>query len=205
MTRRDAPATHRNRDPILEVLRRWLIKPAHVLEIASGTGQHAIYFTSKLPHLVWQPSDRDSEALASIESWVAEEGGANVVPPILLDASAPEWPAEAAGVDAIFNANMIHISPWPVAEGLFAGAGRILANEALLFLYGPFKIDGQATAPSNVAFDEDLRRRDPEWGVRNLEEVEALARAAGIELIEINDMPANNKLIVFRKGRGRVR
>jgi SAM-dependent methyltransferase len=199
--RRDAPATGRNREPILQVLARWLDTRARVLEIASGTGQHAVYFGSQLPHLEWQPSDADPEALVSIESWIAEEGTANLATPIALDATAARWPVESGErFDAIFNANMIHISSWSVAEGLFAGAGRVLAPGGLLFLYGPFRVDGRDTAPSNAAFDENLRQRNPEWGVRDLEAVEALARGAGLEEVEVNEMPANNKLIVFRTG-----
>ncbi len=202
MSRRDAPATHRNRTPILRVLGRWLTGPARVLEIASGTGQHAIYFAAQLPHLSWQPSERDPDALASIESWIAAEGGANVAAPIELDACATAWPSQR--VDAVFNANMIHISPWSVAEGLFAGAGRILGRAGLLFLYGPFKVAGRHTAPSNLAFDADLRQRNSSWGVRDLEALEELARGVGLELVEKNDLPANNKLLVFgRPGRSR--
>jgi SAM-dependent methyltransferase len=201
MSRRDAPATHRNRDPILEVLARWLTDPARVLEIASGTGQHAIYFARFLSHVSWQPSDADPDALASIGSWIADEGPSNVANPIELDASAATWPTEvgAHSFDAIFNANMIHISPWRVAEGLFEGAGRVLCDEGVVFLYGPFFERGRAAAPSNIAFDEDLRRRNPEWGIRHLEAIEDLARRAGLGLVEKNEMPANNKLIVFRK------
>jgi hypothetical protein len=200
MSRRDAPATHRNRAPILAILGRWLSGPARVLEIASGTGQHAVYFAAQLPDLSWQPSERDSGALASIESWIELEGVANVAAPIVLDACATTWPSQR--VDGVFNANMIHISPWPVAEGLFAGAGRILEDAGLLFLYGPFKVAGRHTAPSNEAFDADLRRRDASWGVRDLEALEELARGVGLELVEKNDLPANNKLLVFgRSGR----
>jgi len=195
MSRRDAPATHRNRAPILAVLRRWLTGPARVLEVASGTGQHAVHFAAQLPHLSWQPSERDLDALASIQSWIAAEGGANIAAPIELDACATAWPGPR--VDAVFNANMIHISPWPVAEGLFAGAGRILEDAGLLFLYGPFKVAGRHTAPSNEAFDADLRQRDSSWGVRDLEAVEQLARGVGLELVERNDLPANNMLLVF--------
>lgn len=201
MSRRDAPATHRNRGPILDVLSRWLTEPARVLEIASGTGQHAIHFTGALSHVSWQPSDADPDALASIENWVAEEGSPNVAPPVELDASAATWLAEieAERFDAIFNANMIHISPWYVAEGLFAGAGRVVRDGGYLFLYGPFLVSDQDTAPSNIAFDEDLRRRNPEWGIRDLEAVEELADREGFSLVEKNDLPASNKLIVFRK------
>lgn len=208
MTRRDAPATHRNREAILDVLVRWLMPnenepekgPTRVLEIASGSGQHASYFGSKLPHLNWQPSDHDRSALASIDGWASEaieEAGAQIAPAVVLDARSPVWPIDSA--DVVFNANMIHISPWAVAEGLFAGAGRILSHGGLLFLYGPFRIGGNDTSPSNAAFDADLRRRHSEWGVRDLERVEALARDRGLEPIESNEMPANNKLIVFRK------
>jgi len=201
MTRLDAPATGRNRGPILEVLAHWLAAagPCDVLEIASGTGQHAVFFAAALPQLRWQPSDRDPEALASIEAWRAEAGRSNVLPPIRVDVSEEDWGVDR--VDAIFNANMIHIAPWSVAEGLFRGAGRRLGPDGLLFLYGPFRVDGRHTAPSNAAFDADLRRRDPEWGVRDLERVFELARAAGLRPLETRDMPANNKLVVFRRER----
>ena len=201
MSRRDAPATHRNRDPILDVLARWLTEPARVLEIASGTGQHAIYFARILSHVSWQPSDADPDALASIESWIADEGSSNVQNPIELDASSATWPVEVGAdrYDAIFNANMIHISPWHVAEGLFAGAGRALRDAGIMFLYGPFFENGQDAAPSNVAFDQELRRRNSEWGIRDLGAIEELARRAGLSRVEKNDLPANNNLIVFRK------
>jgi SAM-dependent methyltransferase len=201
MTRRDAPATHRNREPILEVLARWLTEPARVLEVASGTGQHSVYFSTRLPHVTWQPSDADAGALSSIESWVAEEGPSNLLAPIELDASATIWPesVERTDFDAIFNANMIHIAPWRVAEGLLSGAGRRLREGGLLFLYGPFRIGGLDTALSNAAFDVDLRKRNSEWGVRDLETVERVARESSLEIVETNDMPANNKLIVFAR------
>lgn len=200
MSRRDAPATHRNREPIARILRRWISGPARVIEIASGTGQHAVYFAAELPELSWQPTDAEPSALPSIEAWIEEAGATNVAPPILLDASDSSWPLEPVDrVDAIFNANMIHISPWATAEGLFAGAGRILAPDGLLILYGPFKQAGVHTAPSNAAFDEDLRRRDPRFGVRDLEEVAALGEKAGLSLVERNTMPANNMLLVFQR------
>ena len=213
MTRLDAPATRRNRGPILEVLARWLGPPAgerdstsapgrstealRVLEIASGTGQHAVFFAESLPQLCWQPSDVDPEHLESIEAWRSEAQLANVAAPIRLDVRAVDWDVEP--VAAIFNANMIHIAPWPVAEGLFAGAGRVLEAAGLLFLYGPFRIGDRHTAGSNEAFDADLRRRNPEWGVRDLERVVETAVAAGLQLVETNDLPANNKLVVFRR------
>ncbi len=203
MTRRDAPATHRNREPIAEVLESWLEGPTRVLEIASGTGQHAVYLAGRLPHLSWQPSDADPEALESISSWRREAGPGNVAEPVALDAAAGSWPVDE--VDAIFCANLIHIAPWRVAEGLFAGAGRLLGEGGLLLIYGPFRIGGEHTAPSNAAFDESLRARDPAWGVRALEAVEALAEREGLALVRRHEMPANNQLLVFRAlGRDRV-
>jgi len=203
MTRRDAPATRRNRDPILGILARWLAPAAggsatnDVLEIASGTGQHAAYFAEAMPHLRWHPSDADRDALESIEAWRSEVARGWVAPPILLDVHRADW--GVAPVEAIFNANMIHIAPWAVAEGLFAGAGRVLRPGGLLFLYGPFRVGGRHTAPSNEAFDADLRRRDPAWGVRDLERVVEEAERGGLRLVETNEMPANNKLLVFRR------
>lgn len=205
MTRLDAPATQRNRSPILEILARWLPQPAdasasrsiEVLEIASGTGQHAVFFAGALPHSNWQPSDPDPAHLESIDAWRAEARLENVAPAIRLDVRDREW--IVGPVDVLFNANMIHIAPWTAAEGLFAGAGRVLVAEGLLFLYGPFRVAGRHTAPSNEAFDADLRRRNAEWGVRDLERVAALAESAGLRLVETNDMPANNKLLVFQR------
>ncbi len=198
--RRDAPATGRNREPILAVLARLLPTPGLVLEIASGTGQHAAFFASRLPHVEWQPSEPDAGAFASIEAWAEEAraaAGARVRPPVKLDARALAWPIENCG--AIFNANMIHISPWEVCLGLLAGAGRVLTAEGPLVLYGPYRVDGAHTADSNAAFDTSLRGRDPSWGVRDLEEVEAAAAAQGLDLEERVPMPANNQLLVFRK------
>ena len=205
MTRLDAPATQRNRGPILAVLERWLAVPGEaprstsidVLEVASGTGQHAVFFAQALPQLRWQPSDLDPDHLESIEAWRAETRLENIVPPIRLDVRDRDWSVGPVG--ALFNANMIHIAPWSVAEGLFAGAGRVLVAQGLLFLYGPFRVGDRHTAPSNVSFDADLQRRNPEWGVRDLERVVLLAESAGLRLVETNDMPANNKLLVFRR------
>jgi Protein of unknown function (DUF938) len=199
MTRLDAPATGRNRAPILAILARWLAtgEPIRLLEIASGTGQHAVHFAAALPHVAWQPSDPDADSLASIAAWRAESGLANLAAPIRLDVRDAEW--GVGRVDAIFNANMIHIAPWAAAEGLFAGAGRVLAPFGLLFLYGPFFFADRPTVPSNQAFDASLRARDAEWGVRAFEQVVATAARAGLDWVETNDMPANNFLIVFRR------
>jgi len=192
-----AAATDRNRDPILAVLRRVLPVGARVLEVGSGTGQHASYFATALPSTLWQPSDRDGESLDSIAAWTASGGCTNVVPPLRLDVVVVPWPV--ATFDAIFSANMMHIAPWQACVGLMRGAQAHLVRGGVLVLYGPFKIGGQHTAPSNAAFDEDLRRRDPAWGVRDLESVLAEAHTNGLTLEERVEMPANNQMLVFRK------
>jgi len=199
MSKRDAPATQRNREPILEVLARWLTTPARVLEIASGTGQHAAFFAASLPNLSWQPSDQSPDGFDSIEAWSAEAGLTNVAPPVVLDAEKDSWPVNRGEIDVIFNANMIHISPWTVGLSLFAGAGRTLEPGGLLFLYGPFKVGGAHTAPSNADFDQSLKSRDPSWGIRDLEEVISVAATHDLAHVETNDLPANNKLLVFRR------
>lgn len=193
--RQYAPATERNREPILAVLRRVL--PAHglALEIASGTGEHAVHFARALPGLTWQPSDPNSTAIASISAWAEEAGLPNLRPPLILDASAETWPIARA--DAIVCINMIHISPWLATLGLMRGAGRALGPGGVLYLYGPYKRDGQHTAPSNAAFDESLRRQNPEWGVRDLERVIEVADAQGLRHQETVAMPANNLSVVF--------
>jgi hypothetical protein len=194
MARLQFPATARNRDPLLDVLRPRL--PAgRVLEVASGSGEHAVYFAAALPHLVWQPTDLEPEHLASIEAWRAETGLPNVLPGLRLD-TLGAWPD--GRYDALFCANMVHIAPWPVAEALFAGAARLLPAGAPLLTYGPYTFDGAHTAPSNVSFDASLRARNPEWGVRD---VAALAAAApGFRLEESVPMPANNFCLVWRRG-----
>lgn len=197
--KRDAPATHRNREPILEILERWLAPSARVLEVASGSGQHAVFFAERLPTLDWQPSDADAESLDSIAAWIADTPASGVRPPLRLDASEDPWPIEPGSFDAVFNANMIHISPWEVGQGLLRGAGRALVPAGLLFLYGPFRVGGAHTSASNASFDAGLRERDPRWGVRDLEDVVATAEAHGLERVETNEMPANNKLVVFRR------
>ncbi len=195
--RRVAAAAERNRDPILAVLSRVLPAAGTVLEVASGTGQHAAYFAPRLPRLVWQPSDPDPEMRASIAAWVAGTGAGNLKPPLDLDVLSPSWPVESAAV--VVAINMIHIAPWAACEGLLAGAGRLLDGGGILYLYGPFHVDGRATAPSNADFDDSLRRRNPEWGVRDVGDVVAAAAAHGLELSETVDMPANNMSVVLRR------
>lgn len=194
MSKQFAPATARNREPIREVLVRVFAGVESVLEIASGTGEHAAYLAAALPWLVWQPSDVDATARASIAAWC--EGLENVRAPVALDASSPAWPVEHAG--AIACINMIHISPWDATLGLIAGAARVLDARGLIFLYGPYLIDGE-TAPSNRAFDASLRARDPRWGVRELRDVEAAAATHGFALRELIAMPANNHSLVFAR------
>lgn len=193
--RRHAPATDRNRDAILEVLRANLPAAGTVLEIASGTGQHAVHFAAGLPGLTWQPSDPDPGLRASIAAWRAEASLPNLREPLALDAAAADWPVERA--DGVICVNMIHIAPWAAALGLFAGAARILPVGAPLLLYGPFRRGGRHTAPSNAAFDADLKARNPTWGVRDLEEVERAA--AEFTLAETVAMPANNLTVVLRR------
>ena len=195
--RRHAPATARNRQPILEVLRRHLPEAGLVLEVASGSGEHVMHFAANLPKLVFQPSDPDSDARASIDDWARETGLGNVRSALALDAQSKAWPVEQA--DAILCCNMIHIAPWPAATGLIAGAGRLLSRDGLLYLYGPYRRGGRHTAPSNDAFDRDLRRRNPAWGVRDLEEVAACANENGFGAPEIVEMPANNLSLIFRR------
>lgn len=195
--RREAPAAQRNRQPILDVLRPELPAKGTVLEIASGTGEHVVHFAAARPDLVFQPSDPDASARASIDDWVRTLGLGNVRPAMLLDVTAQAWPVERA--DAVLCSNMIHISPWQATEGLVAGAGRVLPPQGLLFLYGPYRRGGRHTAPSNEAFDQDLRRRNPAWGVRDLEAVADLAAANGFAPPRIVEMPANNLAVLFRR------
>ncbi|HET6582309.1 MAG TPA: DUF938 domain-containing protein [Nannocystaceae bacterium] len=193
--RRFAAATARNREPILEVLRRVLPATGTVLEIASGTGEHAVHFARNLPALQWQPSDADDDALASIAGWREHEQLANLRAPLRIDVTADAWPIDR--IDAIFCANMIHIAPWECALGLLAGAGRHLRAGGVLVTYGPYRIGGAHTAASNERFDADLRARDPSWGVRDLEDVATAAEQHGLHLRERVAMPANNFTLVF--------
>jgi len=195
--RQQAPAAARNRDPILAVLRGVLPRTGTVLEIASGSGEHVLHFARALPGLVFQPSDPNPEARQSIAAWAAESGLANLRPPLALDAASPPWPVTTA--DAVLCINMIHISPWAATEGLMRGAAAILPPGAPLYLYGPYRRAGVPTAPSNEAFDRDLRGRDPSWGLRELEAVTNLADAAGFSGPAVTEMPANNLSIVFRR------
>jgi SAM-dependent methyltransferase len=193
--RQHAPATARNRDAILAVLHRLAPGSGTVLEVASGSGEHAAHFAAALPGLVFQPTDPDAARRASIDAWCA--GIANVRPALALDATTGPWPA--GPFDLLLCCNMIHIAPWEAAEGLVAGAGRVLAPGGTLLLYGPFRRQGVKTAPGNEAFDADLRARNPQWGVRDLESVDALARAAGFGGAEITEMPANNLCVAWRR------
>jgi SAM-dependent methyltransferase len=192
-----APAAERNKEPILEVLRRWLPPHGTVLEIASGTGQHVAHFAQALPSLAWQPSDIGVDGQESIRAWIAAERLSNVRPPLVLDVGRHPWPIDRAA--AVICINMIHISPWQATLDLMAGAGRILDEGGILFLYGPYRRFGDHTAPSNAAFDADLRARDPAWGVRDLEAVTDAARGAGLTFCEAVPMPANNFSVIFRK------
>jgi cyclopropane fatty-acyl-phospholipid synthase-like methyltransferase len=194
-----APAAARNQEPILAVLHLILPETGHVLEIASGTGQHAVAFAAAFPGLSWQPSDPDPTARASIADRVAQAGLANLRPPLDLDVSEPDWDrAIAEPVDAIVCINLLHIAPWRACEGLMGGARRILRPSGLLYLYGAYIRDGHHTAPSNAAFDRALRRQNPEWGVRDLAQVVACAKQHELRLERVVEMPANNLSVVFR-------
>jgi len=195
--RRRHPSAERNKGPILGVLRRILPGSGTVLEIASGTGQHVVHFAAALPHLAFQPSDPDPGCRESVAGWIGEAGVSNISPPLGVDVRLPDWGVDTA--DAVICANMIHIAPWACAEGLAAGAARLLPAQGPLVIYGPFKRDGAHTAPSNEAFDASLRAQDPDWGIRDLEAVEALGEAHGLVLEEIVEMPANNLTVVLRK------
>jgi SAM-dependent methyltransferase len=191
------PHVERNREPILAVLKRLLPARALVLEMASGSGEHAAFFAKALQGASWLPSDIDPKALASIAAFRAEAAVPNLLAPVRLDATAEVWPVKR--VNAIVCCNMIHIAPWAACQGLIAGAGRVLQPGGILFLYGPFKIDGHHTARSNQEFDAWLRGQNPEWGIRDIGDVRALATEHGLTLAETVPMPANNLSVVFRR------
>jgi cyclopropane fatty-acyl-phospholipid synthase-like methyltransferase len=196
--RQQSPSAARNREPILAELRRVLPANAKVLELASGSGEHAVFFARAMPGVSWRPSDPGAEARASIAAWIEAEGLGNVAPPVEIDVTAPDWGVDAqAPFDALVAINMIHISPWEATLGLMAGARRLLRAGGVLFTYGAYKRNGAHTAPSNESFDVWLKQRDERFGVRDLAEVEAAANAQGLTLREIVEMPANNFTLVF--------
>lgn len=197
--RRSAPAAQRNREPIANVLREWLPATGLVLEIASGSGEHVVHFAEAFPALTWQPSDLHPDALQSIEAWRSDAALPNIRPPLVIDASAGDWPIQQA--HAVLSINMVHISPWEAALGLIAGAAKLLNEGQPLVLYGPWLEAGAAPEPSNFAFDEDLRRRDPTWGLRVVEDFAAAAAPAFV-LAERRRMPANNLMLLFRRTAG---
>src|SRR5882672_5904006 len=204
--RLDAPAFHRNHQAIRAVLQRYLAGASgDVIEAGSGTGQHVVDFARRFPDIVWWPSDLNAAHLKSIEAWRAHTGLSNIRPPLRIDLSDADWCPEMQDGSgpgkllAVFCANVIHIAPWRVTEGLFAGAARYLRADGRLFLYGPFKRAGKHTALSNAVFDTSLRERDAEWGVRDIVDLERLAAGVGLGLIEIAEMPANNMILVFER------
>ena len=193
-----APAASRNRDPILAALRTHLPERGLVLEIAAGSGEHALHFASALPNLQWLPTDADPDALASIVAWRAHGGSPNLLAPLRLNAADPaSWPVRR--VDAVVCINMVHISPWAATEGLITGAAGVLPSGGLLFLYGPFLEPGVETEPSNLDFDLSLKSRNPAWGLRSVDDVSDLGRRQGLTLEMRLEMPANNLSLIYRK------
>lgn len=199
--RQYAPATQRNREPILEVLLQVLPERGNILEVSSGTGEHAVFFAPHLSPRQWIPSDPNPSLRASIDAWRERNPVENLQPPLDIDARESVWSTEEEGIAiaAIVNINMIHIAPWSACLGLMAGGERLLPSGGILYLYGPFKRSGEHTAPSNSAFDDSLREQNPEWGVRNLEDVIAAAHECSLSLVEIIEMPANNLSVVFQR------
>jgi Protein of unknown function (DUF938) len=195
-----SPAAERNQGPILAALQELLPAQGQALEIASGTGQHAAHFALGLPGWQWLPSDAQAESLPSIVAWC--EGLANISAPVQLDVTSPAWAGVPPSVDAMFCANMLHIAPWPSCAGLMQGAARHLSVRGLLLIYGPFVVDGQPLAPSNAAFDADLRTRNQAWGLRRLADVQAQAQAPSLRLRQQQQMPANNLLLLFERSSG---
>ncbi len=192
-----SPSAERNKGPIAEILMRTLPAQGEVLEVSSGTGQHVLHFAEVMPHIRWQPTERDPDSLKSIASWLGQTPPPNVNAPLRLDVYDASWPAH--DVAAVVCINMIHIAPRSAAEALLRGAGNVIAPGGIMFLYGPYRRQGRHTSPSNQAFDEQLKARNREWGVRNLEDVVHLASTVSLELEQTHDMPANNLAVVFRK------
>jgi len=199
--RQYAPATQRNREPILEVLAKILSSDSNVLEIASGTGEHGVFFAEQLNFSCWIPSDPNPESRSSIIAWKNFSGLDNLDLPLSINVIKPNWQEQLKekNIDAVVNMNMIHISPWSACLGLIAGASKLLSTEGILYLYGPYKRDGIHTAPSNASFDLALRARNPEWGVRDLEQVIKAAAVVDLKLQEVIEMPANNFSVVFSR------
>ena len=191
-----SPASERNREPILAVLRDFLADRLHVLEIGSGTGQHAVHFAAAMPWLVWQATDR-AEHLPGIRTWLDEEGLPNTPAPLTLDVATGPWPEEP--FDALFSANTLHIMGWREVEALFAALPRVTTRDAKLAIYGPFNVDGRYTSDSNAAFDASLKARAPQMGIRDVAAVDALALAAGFSLVDDIAMPANNRLRLWQR------
>jgi SAM-dependent methyltransferase len=198
--KRHVPSAERNREPLLPVLREVLPARGTVLEVASGSGQHAVFFARALPGITWQPTDVDPGALASIEAWRQQEGPPNLRAPFALDVQAGPWPAEP--VEALVAINLVHISPWEACQGLLEGAGRVLVPGGVLILYGAYFVEGQAATPGNLAFDASLRERNPAWGVRELGAVTAEARRQGLERERVIQMPSHNLTVVLRARAG---
>nr|WP_237219688.1 DUF938 domain-containing protein [Sphingomonas arenae] len=192
-----SPSVARNTTPILEVLADWLPASGRMLEVASGSGEHAVAFARAFPQLEWQPSDPDGMAVESISAWCEEAGCTNLLPPLRLDVRAEDWGVNAA--DALLAINMVHISPWEASIGLLDGAARLLPSGGPLILYGPWLVKGEPTAPSNLAFDADLRSRNPEWGLRKVEDFRAEGAERGLSLVDQRAMPANNRMLLFRR------
>lgn len=195
--KRFAPATQRNRDAIADILRDILPSKGRALEIASGTGEHIVHFAQQFPDISWQPSDPDGNALKSIAAWSDESEAENILPPIQIDAASAQWGAERP--DFILCINMVHIAPWAAAIGLMAGAAAILPENGLLYLYGPYKEEGVPLAPSNANFDQSLKSRNPDWGLRLLSDMKQLGQQHGLQLKERIEMPANNLSLIFQK------
>lgn len=200
MTGLTSPSSARNFGPILHLLKERLPQPGRVLEVASGAGEHALWMAEALPDVTWQPTDREPLSLKSIDAWRLTKDLPNLKKPIALDAAHPDtWLIGKA--DAVVCINMVHIAPWAATEGLMRGAAQVLPKDGMLFIYGPFSMEGKHTAPSNEAFDADLKKRNPEWGVRDVNQLRAAGAPHGLTLAEIIKMPANNLSLVFRKAK----